>query len=73
MNQELLTGIEGWRTRSLKGFKVKYLMVDGVFFSMRVGGGIGVKKSIEKIPMLVVIGVTCERRKPASYPLSSTG
>ncbi len=71
MNQELLTGIEAWRTRSLKSFKVKYLMVDGVFFSMRVG--IGVKKSIEKIPMLVAIGVTCERRKPASYPLSSTG
>lgn len=52
VNQELLTGIETWRNRPLNDFKVKYLIVDGVYFSMRV------EKSIEKIPMLVVIGVT---------------
>jgi putative transposase len=52
VNQELLTGIEAWRTRALNEFKVKYLIVDGVFFPMRI------EKSIEKIPMLVAIGVT---------------
>lgn len=52
VNQELLTGIDAWRTRALNEFKVKYLIVDGVFFSMRI------EKSVEKIPMLVVIGVT---------------
>jgi putative transposase len=61
VNEELLTGIEAWRTRSLKGIKVKYLIVDGVFFSMRVG--IGRKKSIERIPMLVAIGVTEENQR----------
>lgn len=57
VNQELLTGIETWRTRCLKDVKVKYLIVDGVNFSMRI------EKSIEKVPMLVVIGVTEDNKR----------
>ena len=38
-------------------FKIKYLIVDGVNFDMRV------EHSIEKIPMLVVIGVTEDNKK----------
>lgn len=57
VNQELLTGIEAWRTRPLQDVKVKYFIVDGVNFSMRV------KRSIEKIPMLVVIGVTEDNKR----------
>jgi putative transposase len=52
VNQELMTGIEAWRTRLLHDIKIKYLFVDGVYFSMRIKG------SVEKVPMLVVIGVT---------------
>jgi len=57
VNQELLTGIDSWRTRPLNDMKVKYVIVDGVFFPMRV------KHSVEKIPMLVVIGVTEDNRR----------
>lgn len=57
VNQELLTGIEAWRMRPLQDIKVKYFIVDGVNFSMRV------KRSIEKIPMLVVIGVTEDNKR----------
>lgn len=49
---EISKGIETWRTRRLDEFKVKYMIMDGVNFSMRV------HRSIEKIPMLIVIGVT---------------
>lgn len=51
VNQELMTGIEAWRTRDLSEEKIKYIFVDGVNFDMRVDG------SIEKVPMLVAIGV----------------
>lgn len=71
VNEELLTGIEAWRMRSLKGIKVKYLIVDGVFFSMRVGGRYREEKKHRKNT-----DVGCHRgnrRKPASYPLPSTG
>jgi putative transposase len=57
INQELLTGIENWRCRDLHDFKVKYMYVDGVFFKMRVEG------KVERIPMLIVIGVTEENRR----------
>jgi putative transposase len=57
VNQELLTGIEAWRMRPLQDIKVKYFIVDGVNFSMRV------ERSIEKIPMLVVIGVTEDNKR----------
>jgi putative transposase len=52
VNEKLLTGIEAWRERSLHDFKIKYIFVDGVNFDMRV------EKSIEKVPMLIAIGVT---------------
>lgn len=52
VNEELLSGIDAWRNRDLSALDIKYMLLDGVFFKMRVG------HSIERIPMLVVIGVT---------------
>lgn len=51
INNELLTGIDNWRTRDLAQFPIKYMYIDGVNFEMRC------EKTIEKIPMLVVVGV----------------
>jgi len=51
-NKELVEAVEKWRNRDLSGEPVKYLFVDGVNFEMRVGN------SIEKVPVLVAIGVT---------------
>jgi putative transposase len=51
INNELLTGIDAWRTRDLSAVPIKYVYIDGVNFDMRQG------VSVEKIPMLVVIGV----------------
>jgi putative transposase len=50
-NQELVDAVERWRTRSLAEEKIKYLLLDGVNFSMRVG------RSVEIVPVLVAIGV----------------
>lgn len=50
-NQELVDAVERWRTRSLAEEKIKYLLLDGVNFSMRVG------QSVETVPVLVAIGV----------------
>lgn len=50
-NGELLDAVEGWRTRDLSEEKIKYLLLDGVNFSMRVAG------SVETVPVLVAIGV----------------
>jgi len=50
--KELTEAVERWRERDLSGESFKYLLVDGVFFSMRING------SIEKVPVLVAIGVT---------------
>ena len=57
INNEMLTGIDKWRSRDLSGFKIKYMYLDGVFFKMRV------ERRIERVPMLVVIGVTEENRR----------
>lgn len=57
VNKELMTGIETWRVKPLHDYKIKYIIVDGVNFDMRV------EHSIEKIPMLVAIGVTEENQK----------
>jgi putative transposase len=57
INNEMMTGIDKWRSRDLSAFKVKYMYLDGVFFKMRV------ERKIERIPMLVVIGVTEENRR----------
>lgn len=51
INHELLTGIESWRNRDLSSFPIKYVYIDGVNFSMRVD------RAIEKVPMLIVVGV----------------
>ncbi len=51
---ELQKAVEQWRTRSLVGEIYKYLFIDGVTFLMRM------KNTIERIPVLVIIGVTEE-------------
>lgn len=51
-SKELIEGVERWRNRDLSKEKIKYLIIDGVFFSMRIKG------SIEQVSVLVVIGVT---------------
>ncbi len=50
--KKLIEAVERWRNRDLSQEKIKYLFLDGVYFDMRVDG------SIEKVPVLVVIGVT---------------
>src|SRR5512139_3715635 len=56
-NRELAEAIERWRSRDLSGEKITYIYVDGVTFSMRV------KVRVEKVPVLVAIGVTEEKAK----------
>jgi putative transposase len=51
-SKELVGAVEEWRERDLSEESIKYLFVDGVTFPMRVDG------SIERVPVLVVIGVT---------------
>ena len=51
-NKELIDAVENWRTRDLSKETIKYLFLDGVNFDMRIDG------SIEKVPVLVAIGVT---------------
>jgi putative transposase len=51
-NKELIDAVERWRTRDLSGEPIKYIFLDGVNFDMRIDG------SIEKVPVLVAIGVT---------------
>ena len=51
-NKELTEAVERWRGRDLSNETIKYIYVDGVIFSMRVA------RSIEKVPVLVAIGVT---------------
>ena len=50
--KELTEAVEAWRERDLSKEPIKYLYVDGTLFSMRIDG------SVEKVPVLVVIGVT---------------
>jgi len=51
-NKELIDAVEKWRTRDLSEETIKYIFLDGVNFDMRIDG------SIEKVPVLVAIGVT---------------
>lgn len=51
-SKELTRAVEAWRERDLSGEPIKTMFVDGVNFSMRIDG------SIEKVPVLVAIGVT---------------
>lgn len=57
INKEMLDGIDKWRTRDLTALRIKYMYLDGVFFKMRV------ERKIERIPMLIIIGVTTENRR----------
>lgn len=50
-SRELTEAVEKWRTRDLSKEVIKYLFIDGVIFSMRSG------RKIEKVPVLVAIGV----------------
>ena len=50
-SRELVGAIENWRNRDLSSMRYKYLFCDGVYFEMRVA------KTIEKVSVLVVIGV----------------
>ncbi len=50
-NKELIDGVEEWRERDLSVEPIKYMFLDGVNFDMRIDG------SIEKVPVLVAIGV----------------
>ena len=50
--RELSEAVEKWRARDLSEESITYLFVDGVNFDMRVEG------SVEKISVLVVIGVS---------------
>jgi putative transposase len=57
-NKELIDAVEKWRDRDLSDEPIKYMFLDGVCFDMRIDG------SIEKVPVLVAIGVTgtgCKR------------
>jgi putative transposase len=51
-SRELVQAIENWRNRDLSLMRFKYLFCDGVYFEMRVA------RTIEKVSVLVVIGVT---------------
>jgi putative transposase len=56
-SRELIGAIENWRNRCLSSLKLKYLFCDGVYFEMRVA------RTIEKVSVLVVIGVTEKGQK----------
>jgi len=51
-SKQLAEAVEAWRQRDLSVEPIKYLYIDGTLFSMRIAG------SIEKVPVLVVIGIT---------------
>jgi putative transposase len=51
-SRQLVEAAEAWRQRALSGGPIKYLYIDGTLFSMRIAG------AVDKIPVLVVIGVT---------------
>jgi len=57
VNKEVTSAIELWRTRSLSDVRIKYMIIDGVNFNMRTA------HQIEKVPMLVVIGVTYDNKR----------
>jgi putative transposase len=55
--RELSEAVEKWRARDLSPESITYLFVDGVNFGMRMG------RSVEKISVLVVIGVSDQGHK----------
>jgi putative transposase len=54
---QLSEAVEQWRERNLSTESIKYLFVDGTLFSMRIEG------SIEKVPVLLAIGVSADGRR----------
>jgi len=50
-NRELTEAVEQWRNRDLSREAVKYLIIDGVNFAMRIG------RKIERVPILAVVGI----------------
>jgi len=56
-SKELTEAVEQWRERDLSGESFKYIFVDGVTFPMRIDG------TIERVPILVAIGVTEDGRR----------
>ena len=72
INSELIAAVEQWRTRSIADVDVEYLIMDGVFFKIRVRERVPakdgaqeevVKDEVKRIPMLVVIGVTKTKQR----------
>ena len=55
--RELTAAVERWRTRDLSQENLRYLFVDGVNFDMRVAG------RVDKVPVLVAVGVTAAGQK----------
>lgn len=51
-SRQLSDAVEAWRQRDLSAEPIKYMYMDGTLFSMRI------EKSIDKVPVLLVIGVT---------------
>lgn len=51
-SKELTSAVEQWRERDLSKETYKYIFIDGTLFSMRID------QSINKVPVLVAIGVT---------------
>ena len=51
-NKGLIDAVEKWRERDLSDDRIKYMFLDGVNFDMRID------RSVEKVPVLVAIGVT---------------
>jgi len=56
-NRDLTDAVERWRTRDLSKEEIRYLFLDGVNFDMRISG------SIEKVSVLVVIGISVKGHK----------
>jgi putative transposase len=54
---QLVDAADEWRQRDLSKEKIKYLYADGTLFPMRID------RSIERVPLLVAIGVTEEGQR----------
>ena len=61
----MISSVDKWRTRSLTGMEIDYMLMDGVFFKFRVKKVVdgSVRQEIKRIPILVVIGVTAAKQR----------
>ena len=62
-NKKLIDAVERWRTRDLSEETIRYIFLDGVNFDMRIDRG------IEKVPVLVAIGVTPKGQKMVRFDI----